>query len=97
MHTFQLRSIGTQPITLRATMSAADIHTIVRNDGSIFRLAMRKGAVRPDGQFDVQVTLIPDNGNVTVEDSPLPGKHHGPNKEHGEPEQHKGNSDTIDA
>lgn len=78
-------------------MPTADIHTIIRNDGKIFRLTMCNGTVRPDGQFDVHVTLEPDNGMMTVEDSPLPSEHHSPDKEHAEPEKHKGNPDAVDA
>lgn len=97
LQTFQLRSVGTQAIKLKATMPAADAHVIARNYKRVFCLSGFTLTVRPDGRFDVQVTLEPDNGMMTVEDSPPPSKHHSPDEEHAEPEQNKDNPDTIDA
>jgi len=155
MHTFQIRSIGTQTIKLKATLPAADVHTITHNYQHIFRLADYVATVREDGQFDLLLTLEPDNGMATVaeypvfqigdivsrisddehevfgvnavadligvrcikQDSggcfsvgdeewniprrytllPLPRKHHSPDEEHAEPEQHKGDSNAVNA
>jgi hypothetical protein len=69
---FQMRSIGTQEITINTVVGTPDAHTIARNSQAIFRMSGYKAQQREDGQWDVQITLTPDNGMASVEnDSPV--------------------------
>jgi hypothetical protein len=63
---FQVRSIGTQDITLHAVVDEATALILVRNSQAIFRLCGLEASKRDDGTFDVCIKLTPDNGMVTV-------------------------------
>jgi hypothetical protein len=66
---FQMRSIGTQDITLHSVVDAATAHILVRNHDAIFRLCDLRAVKREDGAFDVSVKLTPDNGMAEVFES----------------------------
>ena len=69
MSMFQMRSIGTQEITINAVINTPDVHTIIRNSEAIFRLYVHKAQQREDGQWNMEITLTPDNGMAFIEDA----------------------------
>lgn len=67
MQAFQVRQIGTQEIQIDTTVE--DMDSLLHNKGKIFQLASISGNKRPDGLWEVRLTLKPDNGFLVDEQS----------------------------
>jgi hypothetical protein len=65
---FRVKSIGTQQLTFKQIASSEEVDCVLKNNQAIFRLSCNKATRRPDGQWDLEVTLTPDNGMMAVQE-----------------------------